>query len=141
MSANGVLRLDEVRARAAGALAPTSDTDPAVHTSVVDAVDPPALVLTWDDPWLTLRSVGMSAARLWDARFMVLAIGSRVEPGAGYEQLEALVPYVLDRLAADAYAWPVAAFQAPRVFNIGNVPYLGARITLQVPVTIEGGGP
>jgi hypothetical protein len=136
--------LDEVRARAAVALAPAAETDPDVHAVVVDAVHPPALILTWDDPWLTLqtvggRTLGMASARLWEARFMVLAIGPRVEPGVGYEQLEALIPYVIDRFAADAYAWPSATLQAPRVFNIGNVPYLGARLTFQVPVTIEGG--
>lgn len=128
------LRLDAVRGQAAAALAPAAPGDPEVIVNVVDAVHPPALMLLWDDPWLTPKT-----ACLYDARLEVLCIAGRVEPGPGVEQLEALVSYAIERLQADAYSWPAATLTAPRVFRIGGVPYLGARVIYRVPVTLNGG--
>jgi hypothetical protein len=133
VSTNGALPLGEVRARAALALAPVQDTDPYVLVDVVDAVSPPALMLLWDDPWLEPRTVGRG---FWDARLLVLCIASRVEPGPGMAKLEELASYVVGRLRDDSYQWPTAAFQAPRVFTINNVPLLGARISYSVQVTV-----
>lgn len=129
--AAGVLPLDQVRAVAAAALAPEVDGDPEVIVSVVDAVHPPALMLLWDDPWLTPRTIG---GCLWDARLAVRCVGSRVEPGPGVETLEQLVAYTITRLQADTYTWPEITVTSPRVFTIGNIPLLFADVQLQVPV-------
>jgi hypothetical protein len=132
-----VLPLTEVRARAAAALAPATDQDPDVHVDVVDAVTPPCLLLVWDDPWLVPATVaGMNGH--YDAQFVVLCIAARLEPGPGVETLEQLVGYTIGRLAADTATWPQATSQAPRVFEIGGVPYLGARLIYRVPVEIGG---
>jgi hypothetical protein len=132
-----VLLLTEVRARAAAALAPASATDPEVLVDVVDAVTPPALLLVWDDPWLTPATVaGMNGH--YDAQFVVLCVAARLEPGPGVETLETLVDYVVSRLHAAPEEWPQATSQAPRVFEIGGVPYLGARLIYRVPVQIGG---
>ena len=83
--------LAELRARAADALAPLADDDPAVHADVLDAVDPPALMLTWDEPWLAvgpatgLPTMGPAA---WAARLAVLCVAGRFEPGPGIAALE-----------------------------------------------------
>jgi hypothetical protein len=132
-SSNGTLKLADVRARAAAALEPAADGDPDVHMDVVDAVQPPALMLFWDDPWLEPKTISTC---LWDASMVVLCIASRVEPGPGVAKLEELVAYTVARLIADTYTWPAATLQAPRVFTIGNVPLLGARIIYRVPVTL-----
>lgn len=137
MSRNGLLPLTEVRARAAAALAPTTDDDPEVHSEVVESLTPPALVLVWDDPWLTVETFGRMAQ--YSAQFTVLALASRVEPGPGVTVLERLAVYTISRLAEDDYPWPQASSQAPRIFEIGGLPYLGARITYRVPVSVEGG--
>jgi hypothetical protein len=132
-----VLRLTQVRAQAAAALAPVASTDPAVHVDVVDSVTPPALLLVWDDPWLLPATVaGMNGH--YDAQFVVACVAARLEPGPGVQKLEELVTYTIGRLHADAYPWPQASSQAPRVFEIGGVPYLGARLIYRVPVQIGG---
>lgn len=134
----GVLRLIDVRARAALALAPELDGDPAVFVTWVDMPDPPALMVGWDDPWL---DPGVQGQRVmgpceWDARLAVVCVGSRVEPGPGIEMLEQLVTYTITRLKADAYPWPVATVQAPREMTFGGIPYLAARVGYRVPVTV-----
>ena len=137
MSTNGAFRLTEVRERAAAALAPSSDTDPEVHTDVVDAVTPPALMLLWADPWLNRNVVGArTMSGYWDAWLEVLCIASRVEPGPGMTKLEELVSFVIARLQADTYTWPPETFYSPRRFDIGGITYLGARMIFKVPVTI-----
>jgi hypothetical protein len=132
-----VLLLTEVRSRAAAALAPASDTDPQVFVDVVDSVTPPALLLVWDDPWLVPATVaGMNG--FYNAQLVVLCVAARLEPGPGVEALEQLVDYTISRLHADVNRWPQASSQAPRVFEIGGVPYLGARVIYRVPVSTGG---
>jgi hypothetical protein len=134
------LALGEIRVMAAAALEPQTDTDPVVLVDVVDALTPPALMLLWDDPWL---QPGAGAAGpvmgpcVWTARLLILCVAGRLEPGPGIATLEDLVAYVVDRLRDDpAYTWPVASALAPRIFDIGGVPYLGARVTYTVPASL-----
>ena len=131
VAASGLLTMSEVRARAAAALAPVSDTDPYVFDNVVDALEPPALVLGWDDPWLEFKTSCM-----FDAQFAVICIAGRVEPDPGVAMLEKLVTYTITRLRADGYPWPMASSQAPRRFDFSNITYLGARVVYRVPVTV-----
>lgn len=126
--------LTEARARAALALAPASDEDPEVLFDYPDAAQPPALILTWDEPWLQAETFGPS---LFDARLAVLCCVARVNPAIG--PLEELVAFTIRRMAADDYAWPTAQTQAPRWFEIGGVPLLGARVIYKVQVTTNGG--
>ena len=132
----GALTMAEIRARAAQALAPALPEDPYVFDNIVDAVEPPALILTWGDPWLLPKTIG---GCLWDAQFVVLCIAGRVEPDPGIAKLEELVTYTINRLQADDYPWPVVSSQAPRRFDIAGLTYLGARVTFRVPVTTQEG--
>lgn len=134
MSANGTLALGEVRARAAAALAPASADDPTVHLDVVDAVDPPVILLVWEDPWLTPDSFGPCR---FEANLAVLCIAARLEPGPGVQTLEEMVAFVVERLRADTYGWPQASSRAPRVLSFANVNYLAARVVYRVPVTTQ----
>jgi hypothetical protein len=135
--AGGTLLLGEVRERAAAALAPLLDGDPDVLVEVVDALTPPCLMLTYDEPWLEpgadARTMGPC---IFVCRLEVLAVAGRHEPGPGFAQLEELAAYTLGRLAADAYPWPLASVGAPRVFTIGGIPYLAARIIYRVRVSL-----
>ena len=133
VTTSGALRLSEVRARAAAALEPATDDDPPVLVNLVDAVQPPALMLVWADPWLEPHSFGTG---LWFANLEVLCIASRVEPGPGVDTLEQLVGYTIERLQDDPYPWPAANVQAPRVFQINNLNLLAARVAYRVPTTI-----
>ena len=129
----GLLRVAEVRARAAAALEPEAETDPPVLVNIVDAVEPPALMLEWVDPWLEPQTAGTG---YWLARLDVVCLAQRHEPGPGVESLEALITHTITRLRADSYPWPAATLQAPRVFTIAGVPLLGARVSYRLPVTI-----
>lgn len=123
----------DARAKLAAALAPVADGDPEVHVNLVDSLEPPALMLTWADPWLTPGNATYQTGRL-----SVVAVAGRLEPGAGIETLETLVQSTLRRLLADPGDWPLDAVGGPRVFTIGNINYLAARIVLRVPIL---GGP
>ena len=132
------MSLLDVRAAMAAALAPESDTDPDVITSYVDAVQPPALMLVWGDPWLTPGPLGVRTMGpcVWTARAQILAIAWRVEVGPGIDKLEELVAYAVARMDADSYPWPVASVQAPREFPVAGVRLLGCYLNYDVQVTV-----
>jgi len=137
MSSNGTMPLSDVRARAAAALAPQSDDDPEVFVDAVDAVQPPAIVVHWDDPWLEPQTFqGLSHRGVWEARLLLLLVAWRNEPGPGIAKLEELAALAVGRMLTDSYPWPPATVQAPALFSIGGVPLLGARIVYRVPVTL-----
>ena len=127
------MNLLDARAKLAAALAPVADTDPTVLVDLVDSIEPPALMLGWGEPWLTPDTACIRTGRL-----VTTAVAGRLVPGAGVETLEQLVDYTLSRLAADGGAWPLDSVSGPRVFVVGSVNYLAARITLRIPIT---GGP
>jgi hypothetical protein len=127
------MNLLDARSKLAAALAPLDDDDPTVLVDLVDALEPPALMLGWGEPWLTPDTACWRTGRL-----VVTCVAGRLVPGAGVETLEQLVDYTLGRLGADPAPWPLDAVGSPRVFTIGNVNYLAARLTLRVPIT---GGP
>ena len=133
----GLVGVAELRDLAATALAPVEDDDPVVLADVVDSLTPPAVMLIWGDPWLAPGAGAKSMGPvIWTARLMVLAVAGRLEPGPGIRTLEQLVAYTVDRLKADTYVWPLDGVSGPRVFDIGNMSYLGARVTYLVPVTV-----
>ena len=132
-----VLELVDVRMRAAAALAPADDGDPEVFADLVDAVEPPAILLAWADPWLVPSTFGPA---LLDASLDVLCVAARLEPGAGVAVLEELVTYTIARLRADVHSWPAVTSEAPQRLPIGGVTYLAARLNYRVPVTTESGG-
>lgn len=132
--ATGTLTVTNARESVALALAPVADDDPAVLTSLVDSLDPPALMVGWDDPWLQPLPPTMGG-QLWNARLVVWAVAARLEPGEGVADLERLVSYAIARLQADSYPWGLPTVTAPRVFTIGAIDYLAARISFGPPVT------
>jgi hypothetical protein len=132
------LPLTQARVAAASALAPQTETDPPVLVDVVDAVTPPALMLEWNDPWLTATSIAGGLGTL-QATLNVICFAGRLEPGPGVQTLEQLVDLVLSRFQADAYTWPLTASQAPRRFDINGIALLGVRLSFTIPVTVNGG--
>jgi hypothetical protein len=120
----------DYRVKLGAALAPVEPGDPDVLTNLVDAIAPPALMIGWGDPWLTPDTACLRAGRL-----VVTAVAARLQPGEGISDLEALVQYVLDRLAGDSSPWPLDSVSGPRIFTIAKTTYLAARITVRVVVT------
>jgi hypothetical protein len=135
-SPTGALLLSEVRQALADVLAPGTDDDFTVQADLVDAVEPPVLLLEWADPWLTPRTVG-GMAGWFDAHLDVRCVAGRLEPGPGVETLEALVAHVLAKSAGDLRSWPVESTTSPLAFAFGGVTYLGARVSFVVPVAID----
>lgn len=120
----------DARAMLAAVLAPAADGDPMVLVDLVDALEPPALMLGWGEPWLVPETHCLRTGRL-----TIIAVAGRLVPGAGVEMLEDLVEYTLGRLAVDPNPWPLDSVGAPRVFPIGGLNYLAARVTVRVPIT------
>ena len=129
----GLLDLAGLRERAAVVLAPADESEPPVLVAPVDAVDPPALMLAWEDPWLTFRT-----PCYWNARLAVVCFAGRLEPDAGVAELEALVAHTINRLGADAYAWPHETTRAPRQLEVAGIPLLSARVIYACPTTMRG---
>jgi len=129
-----VTALLDARAKLAAALAPVDDGDPTVLVDLVDSIEPPALMIGWGEPWLTPDTSCIRTGRL-----VVTCVAGRLVPGAGIEMLEQLVTYTLGRLTvAGAGTWPLdpaTGISGPRVFTVGGIQYLAARITIRTPVT------
>jgi hypothetical protein len=119
----------DAREKLAAVLAPVADDDPDVLTSLVDAVEPPALMLGWGEPWLEPDTACLTKGRL-----VVTCVASRLMPGEGVAQLEALVDHTLGRLRADTAPWPLDSVSGPRVFTIAKTNYLAARVTVRVTI-------
>lgn len=122
----------DARDKLAAVLAPVDPDDPDVLADLVDSIEPPALMLGWGEPWLTPDTPCLRTGRL-----VITCVAGRLVPGAGVETLESLVDSTLRRLGADTSPWPLDGVSAPRVFTIGAVNYLAARVTVRVP--IQGG--
>lgn len=125
------LALVDVRAKAAAALAPVDDGDPAV-LDITDAVDPPCIVVGWGEPWL--QGVGQSPTLM--ARLSLICIGGRMDPGPGVDAVEQVLTYALARLAGDAWPWVPQSVSAPRAFVVAGVNYLAAEAAIGIPVQV-----
>jgi hypothetical protein len=73
---------------------------------------------------------------LWTARLQVSCIAGRLEPGPGIAVLEDLVAYVVGRLKADPYTWPLDGVSAPLQRDLAGVTYLAANVVYAVPTTV-----
>ena len=122
-----MIALVDARAKLAALLAPVADSDPNVLTSLVDAIEPPALMLGWGEPWLEPTPPN----NCWmTGRLLVTAVAGRLMPGDGVATLESLVAYTLDRL--DPIDWALENVSGPRIFLIAKTNYLACRISLKV---------
>lgn len=124
------MNISDARAKLAAVLAPVDlETDPVVLETLVDSVEPPALMIGWGSPWLEHRT-----ACLYNGRLSITAVGARLQPGAGIEQLEQLVGFALGRLHTDR-TFVVESVSEIRVLNVAKVPYLAAHLSVAVPIT------
>lgn len=119
----------DARAKLAATLEPVDDDDPTVLVDLVDALEPPALMLGWAEPWLVPETACLRTGRL-----VITAVAGRLVPGAGVAALEQMIDDTLKRLQAAPEPWPLEQVGGPRLFTIGNIHYLAARITLRVPI-------
>lgn len=123
------MNLTEARDKLAAVLAPVADSDPYVQSSLVDAIEPPALLLGWGEPWL--EPLGMCTKT---GRIIVTCVASRIQPGEGLATLEWLVDWALGRIQGDQPNWTLETVSGPRVFLIAKTNYLACRIQLKVNI-------
>lgn len=130
--------LADLRPLAAVVLAPIADTDPPVHEDIIDSVVPSALMLYWDDPWIEAGVNGRPTLGPceYTARLRVRCVAGRTDPGSGVDELERLVAYVLGRMRADTYTWPLDSVSAPEQTDQGGIPSLVADVIYAVPTTV-----
>lgn len=124
------MNLTDARTKMAALLAPVAHTDPDVLVSLVDAIEPPALMIGWGEPWLEPTTPCLASGSL-----VVTCVAARLSPGEGITKLEDLVHYVLGRLKTDPGTWALDGVSGPRVFTIAKTSYLAARVTVRVPIT------
>lgn len=125
------MNLADARPKMAALLAPVDDTDPNVLTSLSDAIEPPALMIGWAEPWIDSDGATPCFAT---AHLVVTCVAARLAPGDGIGTLETLVSYVLGRIKTDPGAWGFEKVSGPRVFQIAKTNYLAARVTVRVTV-------
>jgi hypothetical protein len=119
------MNLLETRDKLAALLAPVDDDDPNVLASLVDAIQPPALMLGWGEPWMEPDTGCLATGRI-----IITAVAGRLMPGEGIAKLEELVAYVLGRL--DPVDYDLETISGPRVFLMAKTNYLACRITVRV---------
>jgi hypothetical protein len=125
------LHLLEARDKLAAVLAPIEPGDPPVLSSLVDAIEPPALMLGWGDPAVTEeRSSCFRTGHL-----IVTAVGSRLVPGEGVAVLEELIAYTLARTWDDTEHWELVSASGPRDYYIAKTHYLASRIAFTVTLS------
>ena len=124
------LNLLEARDKLAAVLAPVDHSDPAVLTSIADAVEPPALMLGWGDPMINAERSDCFVT----GRLLVTAVAARLVPGEGIGVLEELVEYTLVRTWNDTENWELASVSGPRDFYIAKTHYLASRINFTVTI-------
>lgn len=137
MAVTTTIAMDALRATVADVLWPATDDDPYVFADVVDSLEPPALVVDQGDPWLTpgQQQITTFGPCLYTARLHIICIAGRLEPGAGVDVLEQLEKYVLERMRADTYQWPLEQISGRGQYDLAGVTYLAATITYLVPTT------
>ena len=122
------------REKLAAVLAPLRELRPhAVLTSLVDALEPPALMLGWGDPMLRAERSDCFAT----GRLLVTAVASRLVPGEGVGVLEGLVDYTLRRTFADTGEnWELVDASGPReLLHRKDALHWPVRIILNVTIT------
>ena len=118
----------EVRPKLAAVLAPVADDDPPVLLGA-DAVDPPCLIVGWDEPAIDVTGVCNGIAQP-----VVTVVVGRVSLTDDLAAWDQLVQNVLRRLRDGGTEFGIRQTGAPRLFEIGGVPLIAGRIPLRVSV-------
>jgi hypothetical protein len=121
-----MLALTETRLAAFAALAPLTEADPFVHPTPVLSGDLPALMLSWDAPWLEWEGSNWFHASL--VVWCITAWGDLTT-------MEHLVSFVIRRMKADPYGWGTPEVGAPVPAEWAAIPCTAATVTYRVAST------
>ena len=87
------------------------------------AVNPPGVLVTATDPWLTPTQLATVSSAL---RWRVVAVAGRADVVVTLEDLEGLVSEVVVAVAALPDGWGRIAFDGPGTVDLGGANYLAA---------------
>jgi hypothetical protein len=121
------------RTRVAAALE-TLDPSWTVHPVPVDAIEPPAYMLSWyaDPYWLTPGTHCTTISRL-----SILVVAHRLDIEGTYLMLETMVEAAYNALNGDGF--PIVGTLAPEPVEFAQITYLSARMILSYPLQFPGG--
>ena len=117
------LGLTAYRTDMATLLRGTLDESVGVFDCIPDSIAPPAVYVTWSNPWLVSTSWCAYTSQL-----QLIIVAQRIEPGGQYGIIESLVGEILGILKTNRIA--LRDVNSPFPMNLGGVDYLSASINL-----------
>lgn len=118
-----LLGLTSFREQMAQLLSENLPDDVGVFDAIPDSIAPPAVYVTWSNPWLVQTTWCEFTSRL-----QLIAVAQRIEPGGQYGVLESLVGELVAILRDNRIA--IISATSPYPINLGGVDYLAASINL-----------
>jgi hypothetical protein len=104
--------------------------DVAVHDSIPDSIAPPAVFVTWSNPWLINFT--------WcdfTAQMQLIVVAQRIEPGGHYGTIEELVHYLVGVLRDNKI--PLRDVTSPYPIVLGAIDYLAASVNIITDIGSE----
>lgn len=115
------LGLGAYRERIASILDDAMADDVGVFDAIPDSIAPPALYVSWGNPWLVSTTWCNYTGML-----QIICVAARIEPGGQFTTLESLVSETLDALRKNHVS--VRDVTAPYPITLGGVNYLACSI-------------
>ena len=118
-----LLGLTSFREQIAQLLSDNLPDDVGVFDAIPDSIAPPAVYVSWSNPWLVASTFCefVSALRL-------IAVAQRLEPGGQYGVLESLIGEIVMILKANRIV--LRDVTSPYPITLGGVDYLAASLNL-----------
>lgn len=123
MTMTDALGLTAYRTDIASLLRDNLDNDIGVFDCIPDSITPPAVYVTWSNPWL----VGSTWCE-WTSLLQLIVVAQRIEPGGQYSVIESMVGQILVILRENRIA--IRDVNSPFPMTIGGVDYLSSSINL-----------
>ena len=115
--------LTDFRERLAAILADALANDVGVFDAIPDSIAPPAVFITWANPWMINFTWCDFVAQV-----QLIVVAQRIEPGGQYGVLEDLVTQLLGILRENKLA--LRDVTSPYPIVLGGVDYLAASINI-----------
>lgn len=117
------LGLGALRERITTVLRENVSGDTGVFDAIPDSIAPPALYVTWSNPWLVSQTFCQYIGTL-----RIICVAARIEPGGQFATLETLVSETLEIFHDNKI--PVRDVTAPFPLQLGGVNYLAAAVNV-----------
>lgn len=99
------------------------DGNVSVHDSIPDSIAPPAVFVTWANPWL----INFTFCE-FNANVQLIVVAQRIEPGGQYGVLEGLVYELVQVLRSNQI--PLRDVTSPYPITLGGIDYLASSVNI-----------